>query len=172
MKKTLITLALMLVTFTANAQTYTYDVNNDGVINITDVSCLVNKILGALNPGEEPPSHLTCPNDKHPHMIDLGLPSGTKWACCNVGATKPEGYGGYYAWGETEEKSIFNDVTYIYSIGDDTNGDGWYEDYHSKEGTYGQWQQLGDDIAGTEYDVAHVKWGSPWRMPSFDQINE
>ena len=33
-------------------------------------------------------------------MIDLGLPSGTKWACCNVGASKPEDYGGYYEWGQ------------------------------------------------------------------------
>ena len=41
---------------------------------------------------------------KH-EAIDLGLPSGTKWATCNVGANKPEEYGGYYAWGETEEKS-------------------------------------------------------------------
>ena len=40
--------------------------------------------------------HLSCPDDNHPHMIDLGLPSGTKWACCNVGASAPEEYGGYY----------------------------------------------------------------------------
>ena len=38
----------------------------------------------------------TCPDSNHPHMIDLGLPSGTKWACCNVGASSPEDYGGYY----------------------------------------------------------------------------
>lgn len=37
-----------------------------------------------------------CPDENHPHMIDLGLPSGTKWACCNVGASKPEEFGGYY----------------------------------------------------------------------------
>ena len=42
----------------------------------------------------------TCPDNHHPHMIDLGLPSGTKWACCNEGASKPEDYGGYYKWGE------------------------------------------------------------------------
>lgn len=42
----------------------------------------------------------TCPDDHHPHMIDLGLPSGTKWACCNAGASKPEDYGGYYEWGQ------------------------------------------------------------------------
>ncbi|MDD7103275.1 MAG: hypothetical protein PUI30_00290, partial [Bacteroidales bacterium] len=42
----------------------------------------------------------SCPDNNHPHMIDLGLPSGTKWACCNVGASKPEDYGGYYTWGQ------------------------------------------------------------------------
>ena len=48
-----------------------------------------------------------CPDDNHPHMIDLGLSSGTKWACCNVGASKPEDYGGYYAWGEILVKSDY-----------------------------------------------------------------
>lgn len=40
--------------------------------------------------------HLSCPDDKHPHAIDLGLPSGYKWACCNLGAEKPKEYGIYY----------------------------------------------------------------------------
>lgn len=62
-------------------------------------------------------SYLTCPDDNHPHLIDLGLPSGTKWACCNVGATKPEEDGGYYAWGETSEKDIYNVDTYKWREG-------------------------------------------------------
>lgn len=41
-----------------------------------------------------------CPDENHPHMIDLGLPSGTKWACCNLGAAKPEDYGNYYSYDE------------------------------------------------------------------------
>ena len=41
-----------------------------------------------------------CPDENHPHWIDLGLPSGTKWACCNEGATTPEGFGGYYTYGQ------------------------------------------------------------------------
>ena len=49
----------------------------------------------------------SCPDGNHPHMIDLELPSGTMWACCNVDASQPEGYGGYYAWGETEEKDYY-----------------------------------------------------------------
>ena len=96
-----------------------------------------------------------CPDNNHPHMIDLGLPSGTKWACCNVGAQKPEDYGGYYAWGETEEKSTYNWTTYIHC-------DGSMQSCH----------YLGADIAGTNYDVAHVTWGSSWVMPNQEQINE
>lgn len=87
--------------------------------------------------------------------IDLGLPSGTKWASWNVGASKPEEYGGYYAWGETEEKDYYDWSTY-------THCDGSGESCH----------HIGDDIAGTEYDVAHVKWGSSWRMPTKAQRDE
>jgi hypothetical protein len=93
-----------------------------------------------------------CPDNNHPHMIDLGLPSGTKWACCNVGASKPEDFGGYYAWGETEEKSSYTPQNYL---------DGKGESYF-----------LGNDIAGTDYDVAHVKWRGSWVMPNEKQMNE
>ena len=51
--------------------------------------------------GGEIVSNTTCPDGNHPHLIDLGLPSGTKWACCNIGAITPEGYGEYYRWAET-----------------------------------------------------------------------
>ena len=139
-------------------QNYVYDVNGDGTANVTDVMCLVNKILGILDPGEDTKPCLTCPDDHHPHMIDLGLPSGTKWACCNVdtenpGNQSPLNYGGYYSWGETEVKDTYNWYTYAYRHGED------YED-------------LGSDIAGTRYDVAHVKWGGTWVMPSSEQQDE
>ena len=97
----------------------------------------------------------TCPDDHHPHMIDLGLPSGVLWSCCNVGASTPEGFGGYFAWGETEEKDVYDLNTYEY--------------YNSETGKF---IYIGDDIAGTVYDVAQVKWSGSWRMPSFDQIME
>jgi len=96
----------------------------------------------------------TCPDANHPHMIDLGLPSGTKWACCNVGASAPEGYGNYYTWGETQPKSVYNWDTYQYgSSGDNV-------------------VNIGSDIAGTQYDAATANWGVPWRMPSKAQIQE
>ena len=95
------------------------------------------------------------PNYPIAEAIDLGLPSGTKWASWNVGASKPEEYGGYYAWGETEEKSFYFWSTY-------THCDGTQETCH----------HIGDDIAGTQYDVAHVKWGGSWRMPTRAQQEE
>ena len=114
----------------------------------------------------------SCPDDNHPHMIDLGLPSGTLWSCCNVGASLPEEYGGYYAWGELEEKAVYNTVTYQYATGVDEDGNGWYDDYHSDTEIFGVWQDLGSDIAGTPYDAAHVKWGGSWAMPSIEQFEE
>ncbi len=97
-------------------------------------------------------AYAKCPDGHHPHLIDLGLPSGTKWSCCNVGASSPEGYGGYYAWGETEEKSDYDWDTYLYK----ENG-----------GVH-----IGDEISGTQYDVARVKWGAPWRMPTLSEMQE
>ena len=96
-------------------------------------------------------SETSCPDSNHPHMIDLGLPSGTKWACCNVGAHSPEQYGGYYAWGEVSEKAVYDGNTYQY--------------YNDNTG----YINLGSDIAGTQYDVAHVQWGGSWVMPSHNQ---
>lgn len=85
--------------------------------------------------------------------VDLGL--SVLWAKYNVGATSPEEYGGYYAWGETEEKSSYSWEYYKY--------------YNSATDSY---TYIGDDISGTQYDVAHVKWGNGARMPRFDEIEE
>ena len=106
-------------------------------------------------PSSPSTSYRSCPDNNHPHMIDLGLPSGTKWACCNVGANKPESNGDHYAWGETQTKSVYDWNTYVHC-------DGSEENCHN----------IGSDIAGTQYDVAHVKWGGSWVMPSRDQIKE
>ncbi len=110
----------------------------------------------------------SCPDDKHPHLIDLGLPSGTKWACCNVGADTPEAFGDYYSWGETEEKNTYSPVSYKYCTGIDTDGDGWYDEdvkYTEEE------QDFGDIISGT-HDVALVKWGESWQIPTLQQFRE
>ena len=83
--------------------------------------------------------------------VDLGL--SVKWAAHNVGATKPEEYGGYYAWGETEEKESYYEEDYLYY-------------------NYASYTNIGSNISGTQYDVAHVKWGGDWRMPTTDEQQE
>ena len=83
------------------------------------------------------------------YYVDLGLPSGLKWATCNVGASSPEEYGGYYAWGEIEEKDSYTEDNSF---------------------TYGKY--YGDISGNPEYDVACAKWGGAWRMPTKDEILE
>ena len=82
-----------------------------------------------------------CPDDNHPHAIDLGLPSETKWACCNYGANEPENFGDYLAWGERKAKATYRN-TYLYY-----------------NGCSNIWENIGDNISGTSEDVAYVEWG-------------
>lgn len=87
-----------------------------------------------------------CPDDNHPHAIDMG--EAGVWACCNVGASQPTDFGNYYAWGETKTKSYYSEDNYAYKDVD-----------------------LGSDISGTQYDAARVNWGGRWKMPTFDRCN-
>ena len=81
--------------------------------------------------------------------VDLGLPSGLKWATCNVGASSPEMAGGYYAWGELETKDSY---------------------YESNSLTYNVEMQ---DISGNpDYDVARSEWGATWRIPKYAEVTE
>ena len=80
--------------------------------------------------------------------VDMGLPSGIRWATCNVDASKPSQPGKHYAWGETTVKSSYTEANSKY------NG------------------KTVKDIAGTADDVAAVKWGNGWRMPTREQMAE
>ena len=90
-----------------------------GIFDIGEISY---KKIGGSDSGTEDSSesegYTACPDDNHPHMINLGLPRHTLWACCNVGASAPEEYGNYYAWGETSPKSVYNWDTYSYGSAD------------------------------------------------------
>ena len=102
--------------------------------------------------------------DNHEY-VDLGLPSGTLWATCNVGATSPEDMGDYFAWGETAPKEIYDMENYK-----------WYNSANDKLTKY-----CTDDKYGTveyetellpEDDAAYVNWGPVWRMPTLEQQQE
>ena len=100
--------------------------------------------------------------------VDLGLPSGTLWATTNVGAANPEGYGDYYAWGETEQKETYSIASYIHCMGTGSS----YTKYCT-ESQYGN-QGFVDSLITLEPmdDAATVHWGSNWRMPSNDEKEE
>lgn len=98
--------------------------------------------------------------------VDLGL--SVKWANMNVGATSPEGFGGYYAWGETGQKSEYNWMNYKYCKG--------WMDFITKycfESNYG-YKGFTDNkgFLDPEDDAATVHWGADWRMPTYDEIAE
>ena len=95
--------------------------------------------------------------------VDLGL--SVKWATCNVGATKPEEYGGYYAWGETEEKEDYSWSTYKWC-----NGSYNTMTKYCTSSSYGTVDNK--TVLDPEDDVAHVKWGGSWRMPTKAEQDE
>ena len=97
--------------------------------------------------------------------VDLGLPSGTLWATCNVGASSPEEYGDYYAWGETESKSTYAWSTYKWCNGSYNTLTKYCTD--SSCGTVDN-----KKVLESSDDVAHVKWDGNWRMPTNAEMTE
>ena len=101
--------------------------------------------------------------------VDLGLPSGTLWATMNIGASSPEDYGDYFAWGETTPKDLYDWSTYKWCNGDDYNALTKY----CTHGCYGNDGFSDDKIElDPEDDAATANWGAEWRMPSLKQIEE
>ena len=91
--------------------------------------------------------------------VDLGLPSGTKWATCNVGAATPEEYGNYYAWGETEPKETYDWATYKWC-----NGRYKTLTKYSTDSDYGTVDNK--IVLELADDAARANWGGAWRMPT------
>lgn len=109
-------------------------------------------------------------NSNGHEYIDLGLPSGTLWATCNVGATTPEEIGGLYAWGETETKDVYSWATYKWCDGDVVNKTNQNLTKYCDRGGYGKLD--GKLSLELEDDVAHVKWGGDWHMPTREEFQE
>lgn len=106
-----------------------------------------------------------------PHeWVDLGLPSGTLWATCNIGAESPEQVGDYFAWGETEPKSGYNWSHYLYANGGSSGDDLTKYCAQSEYGFEGYTDGLTELLP--EDDAATVQWGDNWQMPSLEQIEE
>ncbi len=97
--------------------------------------------------------------------VDLGLPSGTLWATCNVGANSPEEYGDYFAWGETEPKETYDWSTYKWCEGISDSFTKYC--YHSGLGSVDN-----KTVLDSSDDAAAVNWGTDWCMPTKVQQDE
>lgn len=138
--------------------TYNADVNGDGTTDVSDLNIVINIILG-----------MDEPEDNHEY-VDLGLPSGTLWATCNVGATKPEECGRYFAWGDTigyakDESHNFYWPDYKWCKGTPTT----MTKYCTSSG-YGTVDKK--TVLDPEDDAATANWGKDWCMPTKAQQDE
>ncbi len=100
--------------------------------------------------------------------VDLGLPSGLKWATCNVGATTPEEAGNCYAWGETEPKTTYDWSTYKWCDGSPST----LTKYCTRESSGKDGFTDGKTVLEPEDDAAAVNWGGAWRMPTDAECQE
>ena len=107
----------------------------------------------------------TTGNENGHDWVDLGLPSGLKWATCNVGATSPEEIGSSFAWGETSPKSEYGWSTYVWCNGSATT----LTKYNTKSEYGSVDNKTALDLAD---DAAHVNWGGSWRMPTKNEYAE
>ncbi len=158
MKKSILVIATICLAFAAQAQeTYKILQIHKGTevtheVKLSDIDSISFKVVYTYN-GHE--------------YVDLGLPSGTLWATCNVGATRPEEYGDYFAWGEVEPKSYFDWSS---------EGDYKWGVYNSNASpNYGMTKYNNTDgktVLDLDDDAAHVNWGGDWRMPTRAEFDE
>ena len=148
------------------------DGDTDAAFALAQIIQKLEELKGSIGGGGTTPSPV--------EYVDLGLPSGLKWAKCNLGASKPSDYGDWYAWGEIEVKNKWaiwefykwmqagqSDWKYItkYTIADGETGAIWYD----SSGNF-----IGDNktVLDAADDAATAKLGSPWRMPTEVEIKE
>ena len=147
------------------------DGDTDAASALAQIIQKLEDLKGSIGGGGTTPSTM--------EYVDLGLPSGLKWAKCNLGAPKPSEPGDHYAWGETDPKAEYTWATYKwmqagqseakyitkYTIADGETGGIWYD----SSGAF-----IGDNKTAlvAADDAATAKLGSPWRMPTIDEFQE
>lgn len=153
--KKIITLAIAaLATMSLSAQQRVMRIHLSDGTSVTHPVDDVTRITFETN-GDTPP------DDPSAQMVDMGL--SVKWAAWNVGADAIDEAGNFYAYGEIEPKQSYTYETYLWRYPD-------YDDWDCDE--WEKYFKLGATITGTPYDVAHVKLGDLWRMPTRQEWDE
>lgn len=183
-------LALLFFSSSSMAQNLWGDINCDGQVDRLDVSALVDSYLN----NEAPTTNTDLDGDNsltigdvssltfflsvnmssgslngHDY-VDLGLPSGTLWATCNVGAIQANGIGEFYAWGEVETKDVYSWETNKWCNGTECNSTNHTLTKYCDRGGYGKID--GKISLEPNDDVAHVKWGGSWHIPTRAEFQE
>ena len=175
------TLVASISPFNAIDKSVTWSSSNTNVATVTDSGIVMAKAAGSAtitvttNDGGK---YATClvtvvqcdDGEENGHFyVDLGLPSGLKWATCNVGADSPEEYGNYFAWGETTSKSEYTWTNYKFRA----SGDSWNTLKFSKYNTYSEYGTVDNKtVLDPGDDAASVNWGGSWRMPTRAEFEE
>ena len=145
--------------------------NTSAAAALAQIIQKLEELKGSIGGGGTTPSPV--------EYVDLGLPSGLKWAKCNLGASKPSDYGDYYAWGETEPKKKYTLATYKWMQAGQSEWQ-YITKYTFADGqTEGIWYDssgafIGDNktVLDAADDAATANLGSPWRMPTEVDIKE
>ena len=152
MKKILFVASMLAMVLSLSAQRQMY-VWQDGVKTTYEVAN-VDSITFSKVENPDPDNH---------EYVDLGL--SVKWATCNVGATKPEEYGDYFAWGETQPKSNYDWSTYKWC-----NGSYDTQTKYNTNSSYGTVDNK--TTIDLSDDAARANWGGSWRMPTDAELTE
>lgn len=150
--------SIMDASFTTNWTNFTFETTaseGDGAISF----CLVKLTGGNTLYFDDIDIQVSGNYHANHAFVDLGL--SVKWATCNVGASKPEGYGDYFAWGETDVKTNYTASNYVF----------WQMPYKYMMEQENVWR---DDKSVLESidDVAQVTWNGNWRMPTWVEMEE
>ena len=161
MKRIFLFIGVVFIALVTTAQEYIYIIEKDSHYLQEKVVVAVNDVdsISFVAPSE-------CMENGY-EWVDLGL--SVKWATCNVGATKPEDYGNYYAWGETTPKDSFNWGNYKYCMATyDSENEKW-----TANGLTKYYSTIDNKTTlDPEDDAATVNMGGLWRMPTRDELNE
>ena len=170
MKKILLSVAaVMPLAFSVHAVTNMCVEQKDGTIVKYDVDDVVEVYYEEEEIGDDQGVTVSGKVGNYTY-VDLGFPSGTKWATYNVGAAAPAEYGGYFSWGETTTKKEYEKYAYK-----------WFSDYDYYEHTVtvnkycaSNYCEIEDGLTVLEQedDAATVNWGSGWRMPTKAELLE